>query len=661
MTRRPAPSHPYPQVVASLVETTSQAVSSDLFQWDSRTATYRWTGAVQQQARAQQYLQLIKEIQRGWKGKGRALDADDEAALPKFEEWTGTERITGMSSAATQSVLDSILEIGTGLRRLQEHLAEAQAQVTRRLVPESSALLHAVEVVLQWSGRQLEAWATDSSRSGLVSIEQSNKDMRELISALSELLGCAFYRRPPFRFPFRLDDTASVLSHVYAHYTAVVASQAPAIVQHTLLWILENASTSYRNNLAAWIGWPGATASSAVQAHQSGIGEDAVGARSGDSESVSHRLEPWTGAQVEWGFDVRGEEDVGYRLLPAKLPTFISLAKARTLLEAGRALRLLRKAADPSHPLLQAIDRATEGEEQMGLPSWLASGQLHNARARQLATKVKDLQHAIAAWRSRRTGSGAGDGQVPFPAIGQPAPTGQSAIGPSSSPYDLMLQRLAEPLPHLGQDLDDLLTPQSKDDLAQLDAWLGSAAGITHAADHERPAQRLLELLLQWAKLINAALISVFFRDLAFPTYLDTCRQFLLLGNPTFSDSLRELLFEDNIEFDELHIPLLARGQAPARSPGEGLSRALASSSWPPPAAQISTRFNSAVIEAVSKLREAAEDAKLREANAHGGRGRFARDALKDLDERLSFALVDPSLSRIRGHLRSEWENPMCE
>ena len=223
-----------------------------------------------------------------------------------------------------------------------------------------------------------------------------------------------------------------------------------------------------------------------------------------------------------------------------------------------------------------------------------------------------------------------------------------------------LMRRMQAPLP-FESDSPEALGASS--DLQEYSEWTADVAPTLPFSDNaglvskkhfissiERPAQRLFELLLQWSKLINAALISVFFRDLGFPAYLDTCRQFLLLGSASFSDSMQELLFADGIDADSA-LQVLRSGQAPAAQPGEGLSSLLASERWPPPAGQISTRFNAAVVKAVLHLREAHEVSR----QSHGQLG---RDALRDLDERLSFALVDPSVSKIRGHFHSKWEEP---
>ena len=380
-------------------------------------------------------------------------------------------------------------------------------------------------------------------------------------------------------------------------------------------------------------------------------------------------MEPWAGARVEWSLDERGEEDVGYTLLPSKLPAFVSIAKARVLLEAGRALRLLKKAATPDHPLLKQLESnagASLEPDRGDLPSWLTSAEMQEIRQRQLATRVKDLQHGIAAWRKGKADANEGR-RVQQPSLPTTTPinTTVEAADPLSRDFNRLFARLDEaPKSEPASESKDVV--EYRRWIADVAPTLVSSSSATGpiATVPERPAQKLLEPLLQWSKLVNAALISVFFRDLGFPAYLRTCRQFLLLGSHHFSEAIQELLFSDGLEPSDRQGTserLVRTNQAAPKAPGEGLSKLLASSVWPPPAGQFAPRFNAAVLEAVGYMRDGADF----RTGESGGGGRTSssttRDALRDLDDRLSFALVDPSISRIRGTHHSRWQDPQCE
>lgn len=564
------------------------------------------------------------------------------------------------------------------------------------------------------------------------------------------------------------------------------STEGSALVQRTLLWILERVSYDWRIRVAAWVGWPGAETFGMAGSHnQQSVGEDALvtpAQRAADQrtthQSNVRRLQPWAGARVEWTLDTRGEEDVGYRLLPQKLPSFISVAKARSVLEAGRALRLLRKAAEPDHPLVQLLSEEQQRPSSssssyppkgtLPLPSWLTSEPEFTSYRLQAQTRIRQLQQSIAAWRSGRpvpapqppfnttttttttvqkdsdppTISHIGGNHHPdgeddddnFPSVpplaGPPTTTSnlpRSGRGPDD-PLTLMEQCNAVP------DLDglhdeELVDEEGDPDYRDFVQWINqpssptsqvattsnnqSASGHTTLLLGGKPAQRLLELPLMWSNLISRALISVFFRDLGLPAYLSTCRDFLLLGSAQFAEQLHNLLFSDGL--DDPPMSLLGRNArtrgSTVRPPGEGLSWYLAPTpttaavgptgaptkrSWPPTAGQIAPRFNAAVLEAIAERRaqavvraERAERAERVHTekneqrfadNKSAGRSTsydpmpmttsirggattrrdHARDALMDLDERLSFALVDPHVSKIRGRKRSRWQDPTC-
>ncbi|KDN45097.1 hypothetical protein K437DRAFT_256756 [Tilletiaria anomala UBC 951] len=684
VTRRPAPSYEMFSVLRSLLLTASTGNSSELFQWDPKRAAYRWSGAMQQKKRAELYLEHVKSI---LKGKARDPSGQNNPPIPSFEDWAGTERIAGLSLPASEASISACLEVGSLLRRLVDRVAALRNAAGGDSAPEVGAMCHAVEVVVEYVQQCLTAWNSSvaperESKVGLVRLKKDLAEIKALLGNLASLMNCSLRHRPPFKMPCNLRDSSSVLTHVYAHYSSLAAS-SPPMIQHTLMWILEKTSHAWRNDLAAWVGWPGAKASKMqneigedgfTNASERGIGH--ASSRGGSRCGSQRKLVPWAGARVEWTLDARGEEDVGYTLLPAKLPTFISIEKARSLLEAGRALRLLRKAADSNHPLLKELD-SLEADAALDLPSWLSSPQAYTAKQRQLMTRIKELQYSIAMWRKGRGGFEEALARDQPSTInltrGAAVPDLSVASAALHNPARLLARLNAASSMALPEDEcvgEEDTQGKASSEMVEFKTLIapvadslgrkGNAAGRTPSAQvSNRPAQQMLNLLLQWSKLINAALISVFFRDLGFPAYLETCRQFLLLGSQSFSHSMQELLFSDGIS-DEGQQRLLRSGEAPLRAPAEGLSKLLASEGWPPPAGQFTPRFNAAVIEVVSVMRESGGSyQRTCTLVPFVNRGHQAtRDALKDLDERLSFALVDPSVSRIRGHSHSKWQEP---
>lgn len=105
-------------------------------------------------------------------------------------------------------------------------------------------------------------------------------------------------RPPPFK-PWP-STTAMLISHVHAHLAAAVVSHSSPLVQALLAWLLQKTSMAWRQSVSAWVGWPGASAS-AKEPRLVTRGDRGV-----------QKTQPWSGAEVEWALNERGEEDVGY-------------------------------------------------------------------------------------------------------------------------------------------------------------------------------------------------------------------------------------------------------------------------------------------------------------------------------------------------------------
>lgn len=735
ITLRPAPSYPLEEVLASLLTVASTGTASVYFQWDARRAHYRWAGALAQHDRAHQYVQMLKAIQAS--GSGHS-----DFSPPLFTEWYGRERIAGLSEPLSQSLIQPFLVVGSMVRRLQQRIAQLLHE--GEMSGEMRALTRAVEVVLSWCLRRLRHWASsglpasaamqsDANRGnasalgmkpGVIQLSQSLQRTHEVLLALGRLLDCAPPHHPPFTWSFDPGEASQVLNHVYGHYLSCLPSSSSslgnptsALVQRTLLWVLEQVSRDWRLSVAAWVGWPGAE-SLPVSQGQLQVGEDALVTVAQRAQDISEeadprrkgqaatsgspplrKTDPWAGARVEWTLDARGEEDVGYRLLPSKLPCFLSVAKARSVLEAGRALRLLRKAAQPDHPLVQFLDQnksKSKTETFLPLPSWLTSEQEHATCRAQAQTYIREVRQRVAAWRQGRgtnpnsstiavNVSTASAEQQSSPKIGSAEyPTSLAdpihlhalpSSVPTSDPLALLAQ--CDELPPLSEDGrnssfengegDD---DSSEPDVVNFSRWISRWDPEDSTPLGDKAAQRLCELPLLWSHLISNALISVFFRDLGLPTYLATCRNFLLLGDAQFAEHMYELLFSDGLELDDLA----------SVAPGEGLNSHLASGwladnrgaggartgkaghiiRWPPSPELIAPRFNAAVLEAIGSQRVRTTARTMSDGSPRSSRPERQRDALIDLDERLSFALLDPYISKIRGRKHSRWQDPTC-
>ena len=182
-----------------------------------------------QHERAEAYLSTVEEMRKAkryasrskGKGKETASDtedgSDEEQDYPQFEEWYGHERIAGLSSPASQAVISSLLEIGTAMRRLEERIAEIREQTAKMLVPESSALCHAIEVVLEWVAGWLRAFEPAARREGqgILGLERGFKELRALLMVLLDLLGCVsdLNVRPPTVLEGLTSPSLGSLSH----------------------------------------------------------------------------------------------------------------------------------------------------------------------------------------------------------------------------------------------------------------------------------------------------------------------------------------------------------------------------------------------------------------------------------------------------------------
>uniref|UniRef100_V5GTF4 Spindle pole body component n=2 Tax=Kalmanozyma brasiliensis (strain GHG001) TaxID=1365824 RepID=V5GTF4_KALBG len=149
------------------------------------------------------------------------------------------------------------------------------------------------------------------------------------------------------------------------------------------------------------------------------------------------------------------------------------------------------------------------------------------------------------------------------------------------------------------------------------------------------------------------SLISVFFQDLGLGTYLETCKQFLLLGGIHFERQVVSSLFD----VDQASV--LDDASATSGRAVVAMNRRLtAEGVWPPNDSLLSSALNTAVIETVSGMRQAHEDRLHRSGKTEDA----VSLAFKDLDERLSFAVVEPrsasSSSKGKSKSKPTWTDP---
>ncbi|CAD6985636.1 unnamed protein product [Tilletia controversa] len=173
--------------------------------------------------------------------------------------------------------------------------------------------------------------------------------------------------------------------------------------------------------------------------------------------------------------------------------------------------------------------------------------------------------------------------------------------------------------------------------------------------------QTLLQPLLAWSRSINTALVSVFFRDLAVDLYLATCQRFLLLGSGSFRTRLVGVLFDDGAEgrggVDEDRARARGKGGEVRQGGGVGLSvRLTSSTSWPPSGSELSVSLNLAVAETLAESKAsharlmASSRPLLSLSSLHA-----AEAALYDLDQRLSFSVIEMQAEKPRSIHALDW------
>ncbi|PWN36881.1 uncharacterized protein FA14DRAFT_159187 [Meira miltonrushii] len=595
----------------------------------------------------------------------------------------GTGFIFGLSQESAASLEERFLTVGALQRRIRwrtENIRSSKNDQGLSVTPpEMFALAGALSDVIDYVEKQLGVHEQENSRQGLLLCWNEIEDIETLLRCLASILKCNIHRSPPFLPIIESSSinvsklSAQILSLVYAQVIAAVESCAPALVTGSLEYILHITSLGWRRRVINWIGWP-------CNPEEKMIDEVDTQMRMGREErrvdgeelvigltSSANRCEPWAGMEVEWSWDDRSELDVGYTLRPVRLPSFLPIAHARDLLEAGRALHLLRRAAPDGHPLLSLNDHTLRNKRQgLRLPGWYArnadtphrQAEADNA----LIETIRAAKREIAAWRRYKTLIG-DSGADRTASTGMNMLVANQAKKEESKPFSWssiaegLNDRLAsfdlEPATNNEQTFDAEIDTRSEDGLSAFVDTQLEEYNWQHQSVASRTTSMLLSPMLQWSRLVNASLVSVFFRDLHLGEYLDVCRQFLLLGDQAFASRIVEVIFDDGSsrQKSDTALDLLD---------GVGLSPLLRSdSSWPPGGSELPIALNTTVLESIANAKMMNSkrygkhlfkkfiDGRL---NADDNRG--AEQAYLDLDDRLSFAIVKPDVGTSAWHDR---------
>ncbi|PWY98927.1 hypothetical protein BCV70DRAFT_201143 [Testicularia cyperi] len=752
--RHLAPVHPIEDVVHSLVQSASTGTSSQHFQWHQASASFVWAATYRhsQHVRASKVsLARYRKLQQRLSLDPTSHESPEPPEPVPLQPWVGEERIRGYSASSSDSLIHPFLEMAALLRRIDGRLGDIRSSSSPACL-EAPAFAFALDTVLAWLKEELASWSGShvnrpdansicarSRCASILNVHAGLENVSLVLRTLGSLLSCGQPRQPPFRPLAWLGTTHACLSHLHSNLAASMASAGARLPCAVLAYLLDQTSTSWRTQVAKWIGYPGFESSrtgeldfDAFQLQGHGQSKEGRGAQIAT---------PWSGAEIDWSLDERGEEDVGYTLRPSAVPSFLTFRSARDFLEAGRALRLLKRAAPRDHPLVQlwsietTADHVESGTSKphnrnLDLPTWLWTENLVQQQNQLASDHVSRLKHLVARWRRQRHrqtrarhlshSSTASLGSsplvthhmlpeavstlvketaaVPVTTSSKPVPGLAPGMILSHEPsidqkFALLSQRFdaaPQKRPYgATQGISDSvnLSPGRADNDEKniphagmhdagdaLATYLARAVESSHSDQpstfqgmaFDAVTQRSLITPFQtWARLINASLISVFFQDLGLGTYLQTCKQFLLLGSEYFERQVVSSLFDVDRR------SMLGIGPSGEARGGTSLSVValnrglMVDGIWPPSDALLSSALNTAVIETVSSMRQAHEESCSNRMRRYGDtaalRGGDGHEdavtlAYKDLDERLSFAVVEPPSSSRKG--KPSWADP---
>ncbi|KAI3487220.1 hypothetical protein L1887_48804 [Cichorium endivia] len=630
-TQHLAPVHPIHDVVRSLTLTATTGTSSENFQWDADSASFQWAATVEHRRLARQLRRLVKEqaaMRASLEASTDDLDETDPAVPPSMmQAWIGSERIMGWSEHASDSVVRPFLETGALLRRIDDRVLTIH-RTAATLCNEAPALAAALDTVLAWLKDELASHtATITDR-----IVGRGAASCAVLNAHAELQPCSALLK--------------ALGNLFAGLPARSRQPHMATADRAL-----------------------GRATPGFESDRTGELDDRIAAYRAASDANATRIShPWSGAVVDWSLDERGEEDIGYTLKPSAVPSFLPFRHARTFLEAGRALRLLKKAAPTDHPLVSQWSIRADADAPktpLSLPTWHWSP---SESPRQLEA-VEGAHHSFQA-RNRSLASPETYGSSRREGCPLRAKTTLHACRSSFPLSPGVLDAAAAAKSSLDaekQQQDNEADEDEVDEQGRLLLYLAEAAcppsrsqSISHVSFDRATQACLVAPFESWARLINMSLISVFFQDLGLGTYLETCKQFLLLGNALFERQVISSLFDvDQVSVLDEAGAKSARGRAVV-----AMNRRLtAEGVWPPNDSLLSSALNTAVIETVSSMRQAHQD-RMARSHRHTGTEDAVSLAFKDLDERLSFAVVEPrsaassSGSQKSGKNAPTWSDP---
>ncbi|KAM0790669.1 hypothetical protein ACM66B_004528 [Microbotryomycetes sp. NB124-2] len=521
-------------------------------------------------------------------------------------------RIQLCSDETSQHLVESVLTVGTAIVRLDQVVlslvkpksASDKLRTSARRDEKPSKSSHAVAAslfsCLAWTRQQLSTLTTTTTT--LIDLSSKLSPIQSVLVALCNLFSRPASKAPPYHFlPL---STPSLLSHLH-HFLQHHLDQSmtpPLLHQGVAAWLLDGALAEWQRG---WYDWLGLTDRTGVDWSELGI-EVKRTAKAGGNELTDDSTNS-------------ANDEVEYILHASQLPNFIPRAAASELFEAGRALRLLRRAAS-DHPLCQA------GHVE-GLDAGLAWTEFELRRRENAITdRVAELEMEIDAWLDR-------DKREAKPTTTlrlverRPLPSFPQVF--DQAPDDHSTWRGNGQATSLGSFLAARLDTSDKAALSILPLSTPLLSALL--------SRSLFSPLQTYSRLPSTCLLSLLFSDLSLATHFQVIRSFVFFGYEPFSRRVKEALFsapEDK--------RIMRHGKAVDFAIGMGVYLH-ESSVWPPGGAHLGNALRTALKDALADLVQHRRDDK----------DEAARRVWHSLNSTLSFAYEQASEDD-----ESKWKDP---
>lgn len=431
-------------------------------------------------------------------------------------------RISGYTRQVLQGIEKQAMQCGLTYLSLAAFSRSLYASSASRC---AVALASAINQILQ----AVEHRVTVDGRfpKSLLKLQSTIKEASVILRPLRDLAA---------RMPSEISDE-DVLTLVFQEASSLESSEA--YVRDTLCEILQRVSTPWIETIEEWLG----------TRHEVGLPftKSSIGEKRG---FVKVDVEVFTN---DFGREV---EDVDFRLVIDKIPSFLPLDVAESIFETGRNLRFIR-AFHPDHPLSQpgaiSSNQPPEAEWQF---DWDAILRLEKRVEQYMKNMLLTLERS-------RSGSVQPSIPLSFGLKGSPRKIEMNLLGLDQ---DMMEQRLLESIKYFDQPLST--QSQSHDDsLGRLVSARLSRGDEEDAASSDNTPHWSLVALLSFggiasaqAQIVNRESLRLLFEKHNLQAHLDLHRDFHLLRNGLFCSRLSHALFDPDLATAERHAGVAMQG-----------------------------------------------------------------------------------------------------